>query len=86
MAAKQERDFVAEARLLIRNVGAGTLATAEAGIPHAALVTVAFMPGAAASRIHKVSWSSQKTLWTQKKPLLMGKPAARVETPSWSHS
>ena len=42
MAAAQERDFYAEARLLIRNVNAGTLATAESGVPHAALVTVAF--------------------------------------------
>jgi len=46
MAATQDRDFYAEARLLIRNVKAATLATCEAGIPHAALVTVAFMPDA----------------------------------------
>jgi heme iron utilization protein len=50
MAAKQEpeRDFHAEAHLLIRNVKAATLATSEAGIPHAALVTVAFAPEPAA--------------------------------------
>ncbi len=47
MAVAQERDFYAEARLLIRNVRTATLATCEAGIPHAALVTVAFMPDAA---------------------------------------
>jgi heme iron utilization protein len=46
MAAKQEpeRDFHAEAHLLIRNAKAATLATSEAGIPHAALVTLAFPP------------------------------------------
>lgn len=44
MAAKQERDTTTEARLLIRNAKTGALATAEAGIPHAALVTVAFQP------------------------------------------
>ena len=44
MAAAQERDFYEEARLTIRNAKAGTLATAEAGLPHAALVTVAFTP------------------------------------------
>lgn len=50
MAAKQEpeRDFHAEAHLLIRNAKAATLATSEAGIPHAALVTVAFAPKPAA--------------------------------------
>jgi heme iron utilization protein len=50
MAARQEpeRDFHAEAHLLIRNAKAATLATSEAGIPHAALVTVAFAPPPAA--------------------------------------
>jgi putative heme iron utilization protein len=44
MAAKQEpesRDFNTEARFLIENAKTATLATAENGIPHAALVTVA---------------------------------------------
>lgn len=44
MAATQERDFYAEARLLIRNATSATLATAQDGVPHAALVTLAFMP------------------------------------------
>lgn len=44
MAATQEQDYINEARLLIRNARSGTLATAAAGIPHAALVTVAFHP------------------------------------------
>ena len=50
MAAKQEpeRDFHAEAHLLIRNAKTATLATSDAGIPHAALVTVAFPPPPAA--------------------------------------
>lgn len=46
MAAKQEpapRDFYAEARLLSRNVKTATLATSEAGIPNAALVTFAWI-------------------------------------------
>jgi putative heme iron utilization protein len=47
MAVAQERDFYAEAMFLVRNVAAASLATCEAGIPHAALVTVAFMPDAA---------------------------------------
>jgi putative heme iron utilization protein len=47
MAEAQERDFYAEARDLIQEVKAATLATCEAGIPHAALVTVAFMPDGA---------------------------------------
>jgi putative heme iron utilization protein len=41
MAAAQERDYYNEARLLIRNTKTATLATAEGGLPHAALVTVA---------------------------------------------
>jgi putative heme iron utilization protein len=44
MAAKQEQDTITKARLLIRNASSGTLATAAAGMPHAALVTVAFQP------------------------------------------
>jgi putative heme iron utilization protein len=44
MAAAQERDFYSEARLLIRNAKTASLATAEAGIPHAALVTLAYLP------------------------------------------
>ena len=44
MAATQEQDYINAARLLIRNASSGTLATAAAGIPHAALVTVAFHP------------------------------------------
>jgi heme iron utilization protein len=46
MAAKQEpvqRDFYNEARLLIRNAKTATLATAEGGMPFAALVTPAFL-------------------------------------------
>jgi len=43
MAATQERDYYNEARLLIRNTKTATLATAEAGLPHAALVTVAYL-------------------------------------------
>ena len=46
MAANQERDYTDEARLLIRNAKSGSLATAQAGIPHAAHVTVAFLPDA----------------------------------------
>jgi putative heme iron utilization protein len=41
MAGKQVHDFYPEARLLIRNARTATLATVEAGMPHAALVTVA---------------------------------------------
>jgi putative heme iron utilization protein len=44
MAATQEQDYIEAARLLIRNANTATLATAQAGIPHAALVTVAFQP------------------------------------------
>jgi len=47
MAAKQEpsqRDFHAEAGLLIRNAKSAVLATSEAGVPHAALVTLAWLP------------------------------------------
>jgi hypothetical protein len=47
MAAKQEhvqRDYYIEARLLIRNAKTAILATAEAGIPHAALVTLSVLP------------------------------------------
>jgi putative heme iron utilization protein len=47
MAANQEQDYINEARLLIRNAKSGSLATAAAGIPHAALVTVAFRPNLA---------------------------------------
>jgi putative heme iron utilization protein len=43
MAATQERDYYNAARLLIRNAKTATLATAEAGLPHAALVTVAYL-------------------------------------------
>ncbi len=43
MAATQERDYYNEARLLIRNTKTATLATAEAGLPHAALVTVTYL-------------------------------------------
>ena len=43
MAATQERDYYNEARLLIRNAKTATLATAEAGLPHAALVTVTYL-------------------------------------------
>lgn len=46
MAANQDRDFYAEARLTIRNARAASLATCHAGVPHAALVTVAFAEGA----------------------------------------
>jgi putative heme iron utilization protein len=42
MAATQEQDYIEAARLLIRNTNTATLATAQAGIPHAALVTLAF--------------------------------------------
>jgi putative heme iron utilization protein len=41
MAATQEPDYYNAARLLIRNAKTATLATAQAGVPHAALVTVA---------------------------------------------
>jgi putative heme iron utilization protein len=46
MAAKQEtaRDYYHEARLLIGNVKSASLATVEATMPYAALVTVAFLP------------------------------------------
>ncbi len=45
MADTQEpRDFYADARDLVVNVGTATLATAESGVPHAALVTVALLP------------------------------------------
>lgn len=43
MASRQDRDFYDEARLLIRNVKAASLATSEGGVPHAALVTLAFL-------------------------------------------
>jgi putative heme iron utilization protein len=41
MAARQEPDYYNAARLLIRNAKTATLATAQAGLPHAALVTLA---------------------------------------------
>jgi putative heme iron utilization protein len=41
MAATQEPDYYNAARLLIRNAKTATLATAQAGLPHAALVTLA---------------------------------------------
>jgi heme iron utilization protein len=44
MAANQERDFAREAAALLRAARSGTLATAEAGRPHAALVTPALGP------------------------------------------
>ncbi len=44
MAATQERDFYEDARRLILRTKSATLATAKAGVPHAALVTPAFTP------------------------------------------
>ena len=44
MAANQERNFVREAAALLQAARSGTLATIEAGQPHAALVTPALGP------------------------------------------
>ncbi|HEY1855911.1 HugZ family protein [Acidocella sp.] len=44
MAANQERNFIREAAALLQAARSGTLATIEAGRPHAALVTPALGP------------------------------------------
>ena len=44
MAANQERNFVREAAALLQAARSGTLATTQAGWPHAALVTPALGP------------------------------------------
>ena len=44
MAANQERNFAREAAALLRAARSGTLATTQAGRPHAALVTPALGP------------------------------------------
>ena len=68
MAATQEpseRDFYAEARLLIRNAKAASLATAKAGVPHAALVTIAWLPAPEVSELQPIMLLSELAVHTK---------------------
>jgi putative heme iron utilization protein len=68
MAATQEpaeRDLYAEARLLIRNTRTASLATSEAGIPHAALVTTAPLPPADVPAVRTVLLLSELAIHTR---------------------